>query len=129
MEIIIGALRVIGLQGLSLLFGAWLNPLVKAAIGGAVALGLAVTVYAFWPSAGNPIEDAVREALGQRETITNINIDEEKRDNDWLVDYQKWMAAERAAAAGAAKADAAGDRVIWGADDPWLRSKRSAKAR
>lgn len=120
--ILLGALRVIGLQGLSLLFGAWLNPLAKAAIGGAVAFGLAVTIYALWPSAGNPIEDAVLDALGQRETITTINIDEEKRDNAWIEEYQKWQDAERAAAERAPGARP--DRVVFGADDPWLRAKR-----
>ena len=67
------------------------------------------------------------EALGQRETITNANIDEEKRDNAWLEEWEKNTAAERDAAAKAA--GAAADRVIWRADDPWLRAKRTAKSR
>lgn len=125
-QLFLGALRVIGLQGLSLIFGAWLSPAIKAAIGGAAALGLAVAVYAFWPSAGNPLDDAVREALGSRETTITLNIDEEKRDHGRLDEQAKWMQAEREAAAKTAGADA--DRVIWRADDPWLRSKRAAKA-
>lgn len=125
MTILLGALRVIGLQGLSLLFAV--SPMLKAAIGGAVALGLAVAIYALWPSGGNPLDDAVREALGQRETTITQNLDEEKRDNAWIEEYQKWQDAERAAAAKAPGADP--DRVIWRADDPWLRGKRTAKAR
>jgi hypothetical protein len=92
----------------------------------AVALGLAVAIYVFWQS-GNAVERGVLEALGQRETITQANIDEEKRDNAWLEEYQKWMQAEREAAGKAPGATA--DRIIWRADDPWLRAKRTAKAR
>lgn len=126
MTIILGVLRVIWLRGLSAAAGAWLSPMLKAVIGGAGALGLAITIYALWPSAGNPIEDAVLDALGQRETITNANIDEEKRDNAWLEEWEKNTAAERDAAA---KAAGPADRVIWRADDPWLRAKRTAKSR
>lgn len=125
MTIILGVLRIIGLKALSLIFGAWLSPTIKAAIGSVLALGLAVTIYAFWPSSGNPIGDAVLDALGQRDAATKINIDEEKRDNAWIEEYQKWMDEERAAVA--KTAGNAVDRVIWRADDPWLRAKRSAK--
>jgi hypothetical protein len=69
----------------------------------------------------------VLAALGQRETIITTNADEEKRDNAWLVEWEKNTAAGRDAAARASSA--AADRVLWRADDPWLRSKRAAKAR
>jgi hypothetical protein len=126
MTIILGVLRVIWLRGLSTAAGAWLSPVLKAAIGGGGAVGLAITIYALWPSAGNPIEDAVLDALGQRETITHANIDEERRDNAWLEEWEQNTAAERDAAA---KAAGTADRVIWRDDDPWLRAKRTTKSR
>ena len=125
MESIFGVLRVIWLRGLSAAAGAWLSPMLKAAIGGVVAVGLGIAIYALWPAAGNPIE-AMLDALGQRETITNANMDAEKRDNAWLEEWEKNTAAERDAAA---KAAGPADRVIWRADDPWLRAKRTAKSR
>jgi hypothetical protein len=126
MTILLGMLRVIGLRGLSWLFGAWLNPMLRTAIGGVAVLGIVAAIYAFWPS-GNAVERAVLDALRQRETITQANTDEEMRDNAWLEEQQRWMQAEREAAANAP--GAAADRVIWRADDPWLRNKRSPKAR
>ena len=123
MTIILGALRVIWLQGLSAGF-ALLSPTIKAAIGGSIAIGLAVTVYALWPSAGNPIGEAILDAVGTRETITKLNVDEEKHDNAWLEEWEKNTAAGRDAAA-----RVAADRVIWRADDAWLRGKRAAKGR
>lgn len=126
MTILLGVLRVIGLQGLSLVFGAWLSPVLRIGLCVAAAGGLVAGIYALWPS-GNDTERAVREALSQRETITQANSDEERHDNAWLDEQQRWMQAERDAAAKAAGAGA--DRVIWRADDPWLRAKRSTKAR
>ncbi len=126
MTIILGVLRVIWLHGLSAAFGAWLNPVVKFGLGLAGAGVVAIAAYLLWPS-GNGVEQAVLEALGQRETITNANIDEEKRDNGWLEEWEKNTAAQRDAADRAA--GAAADRVIWRADDPWLRAKRTAKGR
>jgi hypothetical protein len=126
MELILGLLRVIGLRGLSAMFGAWLNPVLKVGLSIAGVCIVAIAAYLLWPS-GNGIERAVLEALGQRETITQANIDEEKRDNAWLEEQQKRMQAEREAAGKAP--GAAADRVIWRADDPWLRAKRTAKAR
>ena len=126
MTVIFGVLRVIWLRGLSAAAGAWLSPMLRAAIGGGVAVALSIAIYALWPSAGNSIEDAVLDALGRRETITNANIDEEKRDNAWLEEWEKNTAAERDAAA---KAAGPADRVIWRANDPWLRAKRIAKSR
>ena len=127
MTLLWGFLRVLWLRGLSAVAGAWLSPMLTAAIGGAGAVALAVAIYALWPSAGNRVEEAVLDALGQREIITNVNIDEEKRDNAWLEEWEKNTASERDAAARAS--GAAADRVIWRADDPWLRAKRAAKDR
>ena len=120
-----GVLRVLWLQILSAAAGAWLRPMLTAAIGGACVAALAVGIYALWPSAGGGVEEAVIEALGQREIITNANIDEEKRDNAWLEEWEKNVAGTPDAAARAP--GAAADRVIWRADDPWLRAKRAAK--
>ena len=126
LTIIIGALRVFWLQGLSTLAAAWLNPvlkpLLKIGIGIAGAGVVAIGVYWLWPS-GNAVERAVMAALSQRQTITDTNIDEEKRDNAWLEEQARWMQAERDKAAGPV------DRVLWHADDPWLRSKRETKGR
>jgi hypothetical protein len=124
--IILGVLRVIWLRGLSALFGAWLNPALRVGITAAIGGVIMVTAYLFWPS-GNAVERAVLEALGQRETITKANIDEEMRDNALLEEQERRMRAEREAAAKAP--GAAADRIIWRADDPWLRAKRTAKAR
>ena len=124
LTIILGALRVFWLQGLSTLAAAWLNPVlkpfIKVGLGIAGASAVAIGVYLIWPS-GNSIERAVMAALSQRQTITDTNIDEEKRDNAWLEEQARWMQAERDKAAGPV------DRVLWHADDPWLRSKREAK--
>jgi peptidoglycan hydrolase-like protein with peptidoglycan-binding domain len=87
---------------------------------------IAIAVYALWPS-GNALERAVLDAFGQREIIITTNADEEKRDNAWLEEWEKNTAAGRDAALSAA--GAAADRVLWRADDPWLRSKRAAKGR
>lgn len=122
--IILGALRVIGLQGLSLVAGLALKPIGKLVLGiGGAGLVLGA-VYLIWPS-GNAVERAVLAALGERQTITNLNVDEEKHDNDWLVSQEQWMAAEREKATRAAGAGA--DRVIWRADDEWLCAKRVAQ--
>jgi hypothetical protein len=126
MSIILGVLRVIWLHGLSAAFGAWLNPVMKVGLGIAGAGVIAIAACLLWPS-GNGVERAVLEALGQRETITQANIDEEKRDNALLEEQERRMRAERDAAVRAP--GAAADRIIWRADDPWLRSKRTAKAR
>jgi hypothetical protein len=126
MELIWGFLRVLWLQSLSTGIAAWLTPVRKIALGLASAGVIAIAAYLLWPS-GNGIERAVLEALGQRETITKANIDEEKRDNVLLEEQEKRMQAERDAAAKAP--GAAADRIIWRADDPWLRAKRTAKAR
>jgi hypothetical protein len=125
MEFIFGVLRVIWLQGLSAAVGAWLNPVLKVGLGIGVASVIAIASYWLWPS-GNGVERAVLEALEQRETITKANIDEEQRDNAQLEEQERRMQAERDAAARAP--GAAADRVIWRADDPWLRAKRTAKA-
>ena len=125
MTFIFGVLRVIWLHGLSVAAGAGLNPILKIGLSVAVAGVVAVAAYLLWPS-GNGIERLVLEALGQRETITNANIDEEKRDNAWLEEWEKNTASEREAAT---KAAGPADRVIWSADDPWLRAKRTAKSR
>lgn len=125
MELIWGFLRVLWLQSLSTGIAAWLTPVRKIALGLAGAGVVAIAAYLLWPS-GNGMERAVLEALGKRETITNVNIDEEKRDNAWLEEWEKNTAAERDAAA---KAAGPADRVIWRADDPWLRAKRTAKSR
>jgi hypothetical protein len=127
LSIILGALRVVWLQGLSAMLAAWVTPLGRILLGTAGAGVVAIAVYAFWPSGGGAIERAVLDALGQRETITNTNIDEEKRDNAWLEEWEKNTAAERDAATRAA--GAAADRVLWRADDAWLQSKRAAKSR
>jgi hypothetical protein len=126
-SIILGALRVVWLQGLSATLAAWLTPLRRLGLGVAGAGVIAMAAYAFWPHGGSAIERAVLDALGQRQAITNINIDEEKRDNAWLEEWEKNMSAGRDAAARAA--GAAADRVLWRADDPWLQSKRAAKSR
>jgi hypothetical protein len=125
MELIWGFLRVLWLQSLSTGVAAWLTPVRKIALGLAGAGVVAIAAYLLWPT-GNGMEQAVLEALGQREIITNANIDEEKRDNAWLEKWEKNTAAERDAAA---KAAGPADRVIWRADDPWLRAKRTAKSR
>ena len=125
MELIWGFLRVLWLQSLSTGVAAWLTPVRKIALGLAGAGVVAIAAYLLWPT-GNGMEQAVLEALGQREIITNANIDEEKRDNAWLEKWEKNTAAERDAAA---KAAGPADRVIWRADDPWLLAKRTAKSR
>jgi hypothetical protein len=122
MVVLSGLAVQIGLQLLSLVFAVWSSWTGKIVI---AACGVAVAAYLLWPS-GTGVERAVLEALGQRETITNANIDEEKRDNAWLEEWEKNTAAERDAAA---KAAGPADRVIWRADDPWLRTKRTAKSR
>ena len=122
MTLLWGVLRVLWLRGLSAVAGAWLSPMLTTAIAGVGAVALAVAIYALWPSGGNRVEEAVLDALGRREIITNANIDEEKRDNAWLEEWEKNTASERDAAA-----RASADRVIWRADDPWLRAKRAAK--
>ena len=127
MTLLWGFLRMLWLRGLSTVAGAWLSPMLTAAIAGVGAVALAVGIYALWPSAGNRVEEAVLDALGRREIITNANIDEEKRDNAWLEEWEKNTASEREAAARASGASA--DRVIWRADDAWLRAKRAAKDR
>ena len=126
MELIWGFLRVLWLQSLSTGIGARLTPVRKIALGLAGAGVVAIGAYLLWPS-GNDMEGAVLEALDQRETITKVNIDEEKRDNAWLEEWEKNTASERDAAARAS--GAAVDHVIWRADDPWLRAKRAAKDR
>ena len=128
MELIWGFLRVLWLQSLSTGMAAWLTPLRKIAVVGVAGAGvLAIAAYAFWPSGGSAIERAVHYALGQRQTIIKTNIDEEKRDNAWLEEWEKNTAAGRDAAARAAGADA--DRILWRANDPWLQSKRAAQGR
>ena len=127
MTLLWGFLRVLWLRGLSAVAGAWLSPMLTKAIAGVGLVALALGIYALWPSAGNRVEEAVLDALGQREIITNANIDEEKRDNAWLEEWEKNTAAGREAAARAS--GAAADRVIWRADDPWLLAKRAAKDR
>ena len=117
MEIIFGVLRVIWLRGLSAAAGAWLSPMLKAAIGVVGAVVLAIAIYALWPSGGNPVQ-AVLEALGQRETITNANVDEEKRDNAWLEEWEKNTATQRDAADRAA-GEHAGTDAKSNAEDPF----------
>jgi hypothetical protein len=125
MTLIWGVLRVLWLQGISAAIAAWPTPVRKIALGIAGAGVVAIAVYALWPS-GNALERAVLAALGQREIIITTNAEEEKRDNAWLEEWEKNTAAGRDAARAAG---AAADRVLWRADDPWLRSKLAAKTR
>jgi hypothetical protein len=126
MTLIWGFLRVLWLQGVSAAIAAWLTPARKIALGIAGAGIIAIAAYALWPS-GNALERAVLEALGQRDAIITTNADEEKRDNAWLEEWEKNTAAGRDTAL---RADgAAADRVLWRADDPWLRAKRAATGR
>lgn len=126
MELILGLARVLWLRGLSAAAGAWLSPVLRLGLGIAGAGVIAIAAYLLWPS-GSGTERAVIEALGQRETITKANTDEEIRDKAWLTEWEESAAAQRDAADRAA--GAAADRIIWRADDPWLRAKRTAKAR
>jgi hypothetical protein len=126
MTLIWGVLRVLWLQGVSTAIAAWLTPARKIALSITGAGVIAIAAYALLPS-GNAVERAVLEALGQREIIITTNADEEKRDNAWLEEWEKNTIAGRDAAA--RTAGAAVDRVLWRADDPWLRSKRAAKGR
>lgn len=127
LTILWGILRVIGLQGFSLLAGAWLNPLGKILLGGIGVAGAVLLLHAAWPGTKSAVEWAVIQALGESEQITQANTDEQQHDTAWLDAQEKWLAAEREAAAKAA--GAAGDRVVWRSDDPWLRAKRTAASR
>ena len=121
--ILLGLVRVLFLRGLAAGWAVWFSPALRIFAAIVISAGLTLAVWHFWPS-GSAIERAAVEALGERETITKQNADEESRDNAWLEKQEQWMASERAAAEKAA--GGAADRLVWRADDPWLRGKRAA---
>jgi len=128
--IIWGILRTFGLQGLSWLLGAWLNPFGRAAIIAALALGSWVALKSYWIAEGRQRERAEAvEAMRQAETAA----DSERV----ALEMENTAAIERDARDLAAKEDeerkirdanrTGGDGVVWGADDGWLRSKSTGK--
>jgi hypothetical protein len=122
------ALRMLGMQGLSWLWALVLTPLGRALLIGALTTG----GYLWWEArtreAGAVIERAATaERMRQAETAAQSEQDAIRDERDAAAARDE---AELAALAvqqeGMRNAEADGDRVLWRADDGWLRGKLAA---
>jgi hypothetical protein len=120
--VILGILRIAWLRLTANIFGAWLDPLARLALAAVIGFALVLLVARVWYPPKSAVESAAVEAIEQRQEIERANVDEEKRDNEWVRHYEAWQQAgrERANTDGA-------DAVLWRSDDPWLRRQSAAR--
>ena len=129
MTAIIGpALRMLGMQGLSWLWGLVLTPVGRALLIGALATGF----YLVWEArtlerGAATWRAATAEHMRQAETAAQSEQDAIRDERDAAAARDE---AELAALAvqqeGMRNAEEDGDRVLWRADDGWLRGKLAA---